>query len=165
MKFTGIIKEGERRGRKTEFLKGCPPKNKMPVGAVTFRMQKGDQRRAWVKVAEPNFWIPRAQHIWTSSGGAIPKGFVLHHIDENASNDSIDNLMLLTRSAHRYIHEKKLLGSRGPMSWPDQSLICKFCSIEFSGKRDAFTCPTCKVNREKESKRAYKQRIRAARGG
>lgn len=34
----------------------------------------------------------------------IPRGLVVHHIDGNPSNDDIDNLALMTHTAHNRIH-------------------------------------------------------------
>lgn len=34
----------------------------------------------------------------------IPKGFVIHHIDENKRNNDIDNLALMTTTCHNRIH-------------------------------------------------------------
>jgi hypothetical protein len=34
----------------------------------------------------------------------IPKGFVVHHLDENKRNNHIDNLALVTTTAHNRIH-------------------------------------------------------------
>lgn len=34
----------------------------------------------------------------------IPKGFVVHHLDENKRNNHIDNLALMTITAHNRIH-------------------------------------------------------------
>ena len=34
----------------------------------------------------------------------IPKGFIVHHLDENKRNNDIDNLSLITITAHNRIH-------------------------------------------------------------
>lgn len=38
----------------------------------------------------------------------VPKGFVIHHIDENKDNNLIENLMLLSKSEHSKLHAKRL---------------------------------------------------------
>ena len=35
----------------------------------------------------------------------IPKGFVIHHLDENKRNNDINNLALITITAHNRIHK------------------------------------------------------------
>lgn len=61
-------------------------------------------QRAWVKVAEPNVWKLRAQLVWEQKNGPIPRGFGVHHRDENTLNDEIDNLELLNKAEHLAIH-------------------------------------------------------------
>jgi hypothetical protein len=79
-----------------------------PVGTVTIRHDRYTKTpRAWIKVAEPDKWLPRAVVTWTAAGRTIPKGYILHHKDGDATNDgpgSIDNLELVTRAKHMDIH-------------------------------------------------------------
>lgn len=35
----------------------------------------------------------------------IPKGFVIHHIDENPSNDDISNLRIMRKEDHNFLHQ------------------------------------------------------------
>ena len=42
--------------------------------------------------------------VWEHHNGPIPKGFEIHHIDENKDNNGIENLELMERSAHRRLH-------------------------------------------------------------
>ncbi len=41
----------------------------------------------------------------------IPRGFVVHHIDEDKTNNNINNLSMMTMSAHTKLHH--LLNSKG----------------------------------------------------
>jgi HNH endonuclease len=36
----------------------------------------------------------------------VPKGYVIHHIDENIDNNTIDNLLMLTISDHMKLHSE-----------------------------------------------------------
>jgi hypothetical protein len=101
------FKPGVRTSPATEFKKGAP-RVTLPVGSETIRTHKGGVRRGWIKVAEPNLWIPRANHVWTTAHGPLPKGLVIHHIDHNPLNDSLDNLIALTRAAHAMEHRATL---------------------------------------------------------
>lgn len=38
--------------------------------------------------------------------GPIPKGFIIHHKDGDKTNNSIDNLELMSRARHASIHHK-----------------------------------------------------------
>ena len=43
-------------------------------------------------------------YVWQKHYGEIPKGYEVHHKDEDPSNNDISNLMLLSRSAHAKLH-------------------------------------------------------------
>ena len=47
--------------------------------------------------------------VWIAHYGAIPKGYDIHHKDENKYNNDISNLQCITRSEHTKLHHK--LGS------------------------------------------------------
>jgi hypothetical protein len=58
----------------------------------------------------PAIWInDKSVHIhrleWMKHHGKIPKGYIVHHKDENKLNWSIDNLELITRSEHLKKHK------------------------------------------------------------
>lgn len=46
------------------------------------------------------------QRVWCESNGKteVPKGFDIHHIDEDKFNNDLSNLMCLTRSDHMKLH-------------------------------------------------------------
>jgi len=44
--------------------------------------------------------------VWVNYHGTIPKGYHIHHKDEDKSNNSIENLALLSPSAHVTLHYK-----------------------------------------------------------
>jgi hypothetical protein len=99
-------KKGIHLSPETEFKKGQPSLKKMPVGSVTIRQTKGGKPRKFIKTADPSEWVENARHVWLSNGGLIPKGFIVHHIDENTLNDDISNLALVNRAGHLNIHRK-----------------------------------------------------------
>jgi len=41
--------------------------------------------------------VRRPRAIWESEHGALPKGYVIHHIDGNRNNDKIENLEAISR--------------------------------------------------------------------
>jgi hypothetical protein len=48
--------------------------------------------------------------VWEFYNGKVPKGHQIHHVDENKSNNSIENLRLMTAKEHLSMHmteEKK----------------------------------------------------------
>jgi hypothetical protein len=76
------------------------------VGDVRIRTRhkRGGERRAFVKVSEPNTWALLARVTWEREHGAIPKGFGIHHIDKNTLNDNVENLELVSKQEHLSIH-------------------------------------------------------------
>lgn len=104
--------KGARVSPATEFKPGTVPKNKLPVSSVTFRDDKAGTPRAWVKVAEPSVWRPRAIVVWETTHGPLPRGLVVHHVDRDSLNDVTANLVALTPSEHATEHQHDLIAAR-----------------------------------------------------
>lgn len=70
-----------------------------------------------------------SHHVWQVHYGLkIPRGHVIHHIDENPENNSIGNLQVLTRKTHLRIHRgwKRINGL-----WYKVCRDCKMALYEF----------------------------------
>ena len=64
--------------------------------------------------------------------GTIPRGHIVHHIDEDRSNNDLDNLELLTRSEHMVIH---MVGGRAGFNiHPFKRVVCANCGVEYDGR-------------------------------
>lgn len=154
-----------RRGEKgaclspsTQFVKGHVPANKLPVGSKTVRIDQNGTKRRWIKVDEPNIWIRYPVYVWTSEGGEIPKGFILHHLDHDALNDNIDNLCLVTHSTHVELHRKEIQAGRKAHTSIKQK-TCPDCGLVYEGRgRLVAKCPNCTKEAQRRYKREYKQR-------
>jgi hypothetical protein len=119
------------RNNKGQFVAGRPAENRYPVGAVRIRTRRnrGGEKRAFIKTAEPNVWILRARHIWTRAYGPIPPGMGLHHRDGDKLNDVIENLELVSKSEHLAIHRPEhhgraiagLVAARKARRWSTKS--------------------------------------------
>lgn len=59
-------------------------------------------------------------YVWEYYNGTIPKGYEVHHIDFDRSNNDISNLQLLTKSEHKHIHAKLLTDEQ--RNWRRQNL-------------------------------------------
>lgn len=46
-------------------------------------------------------------YVWELNNGQVPKGYQVHHIDENKYNNEIENLILLSRNKHLSLHGKE----------------------------------------------------------
>ena len=97
----------------TQWKKGCESNRKLPLGSVTVRHRKREKKpRAWIKVAEPNVWVPLGRHVYEATHGSPPKGLVIHHKARDPLNDSLDNLQAMTRREHALEHEQELREAR-----------------------------------------------------
>jgi hypothetical protein len=116
--------KGIHLSRDTEWVPGQPSLHKLPVGAVTIRYDKGTKTpRAWIKIADPSTWLPRAVVTWTAAGREIPEGKILHHKDGDATNDgpeALDNLQLVTKAEHLEVHRDELFEAKRLAGWRRQ---------------------------------------------
>ncbi len=53
----------------------------------------------------------------------IPKGYVIHHLDNDKSNNKIENLKLMTKFAHRSLHSKEFVQKNGRYFGINQEVI------------------------------------------
>ena len=76
--------------------------------------------------------------VWEFYNGEIPKGYVVHHKDENKANNNISNLQLMTKIEHKKLHNE----IRKP-----EKYICEYCGKEFErkhkGKPNRFCSHKC----------------------
>lgn len=105
--LTGVLKTN-----KTSFIKGQKPATWKPVGTITIRTDKNGKKRNFIKIAEPKKWIEYSKYVWMQKNETIPKGYIVHHKDEDTLNDGIDNLQLLTRKDHFNRHNIGELGRK-----------------------------------------------------
>lgn len=66
-------------------------------------------------------------YLWEKHHGAVPDGWVVHHIDHNRENNSLENLLLMTNRAHRQHHAAGTNNPNygKPMSDHQKALISK----------------------------------------
>ena len=75
----------------------------------------------------PGGWCLEHHYVWwKETGQLVPKGFHLHHIDENPENNNINNLELLTISDHSKKHA---------CSPALVDLVCPICGVQFTRER------------------------------
>lgn len=80
--------------------------------------EKVFKKDRWYAVLDKSFEgvrrLPFANYIWLLNNPAfetIPKGYVIHHLDYDKTNDDISNLVLMRRDHHLVHHWK----TRSPM--------------------------------------------------
>lgn len=85
---------------------------KRPDGRYHLYLDKGVER---ITISYPKFLIE------LSLGRRLTKDEIAHHKDGDVSNNSLDNLMLLTRQQHGILHRRK----------EGQVVCCTECGREF----------------------------------
>lgn len=55
----------------------------------------------------PKQYIPEHIKIWEDSFGPIPEGYVIHHKNNNPSDNRLENLELLSRGEHMALHNSQ----------------------------------------------------------
>lgn len=81
--------------------------------------------------AAGHYWSQRVgkfihRAVWEAANGPIPQGYIVHHIDHDKSNNSIENLMLMTNSEHVSYHG---FGAE-PMAY----ILCQGCGVSAARK-------------------------------
>ena len=62
------------------------------------------------------------QAVWEHFNGKIPKGYIIHHIDGDKSNNDISNLQLMIQSEHIKLHQSLI---------EPKKCTCEYCGKEF----------------------------------
>jgi hypothetical protein len=90
--------------------------------------------------------------VWEKHNGKIPKGFHIHHKDENRLNNEIDNLECLPQPIHASLHRKEewVQGSlsylvKGQKEWlkTDQGKLQKSESVRSGWKNRKSITKSC----------------------
>ena len=82
--------------------------------------------------------------VWKFHNGDIPKGYEIHHIDQNKDNNQIENLQCLTRKEHVSVHIE-LKRAQGLIAPKKPQLVCARCGKSFTSTiPDAKYCIACR---------------------
>lgn len=89
----------------TMFKPGTRPPNWKPVGST--RVTKDGYVE--IKVREGNHkWELRSRYVYEKAYGKIPKGYKVFHLDQDSTNDDLDNLMLVSSAELNAINHMKM---------------------------------------------------------
>jgi hypothetical protein len=87
-------------------------------------MEYKKTKKGYLRYQKDNEGKLRFEHcvVWESHYGKIPLGMQIHHIDEDKTNNKIENLQLVTPLEHKRLHS----GCR--MAGEDWEKPCKVCN-------------------------------------
>lgn len=71
-----------------------------------------------------------AEHMW---GGPLPKGLIVHHLDENKTNNHINNLIIVSHAYHGILHKR--LNIKNRIGKRNTKRTCKHCQKKFPTPR------------------------------
>ena len=60
-------------------------------------------------ISDQNGWAYLHQLVWWSAGRVVPAGMILHHVNEDKSDNRIENLEVVTRAEHNRHHNREKL--------------------------------------------------------
>lgn len=63
-------------------------------------------KAGYIKIYINKKYVLKHRYIWEKHNGIIPEGMVIHHIDENRTNNNIDNLQIMESGIHSTLHHK-----------------------------------------------------------
>lgn len=88
----------------TMFKKGNIPNNHRSVGSERIAIDGYIE----IKVAEPNKWMMKHRYVWEQIHGKIPDNHVLIFRDNNKTNVTQDNLLLISRGENALLNQRGL---------------------------------------------------------
>ena len=111
-KGTKLSQERREKIKLNGFKKGHNPWNKNKKGLMPIPWNKGKIIKKvgrYVQITVNGKRILEHQYVYCLEHGLkiIPKGYEVHHINKNRSDNRIENLILLTKFQHRKEHGYK----------------------------------------------------------
>lgn len=76
------------------------------------------------KTGKSNKWISYAKYLWEENYGKVPEGYEVDHINNDKTDDRLENLQLLTREENM---RKNIMQRHRTLV----KLICPICGKEF----------------------------------
>ena len=99
-------KKGIHLSPKSEFKLGNNVKTSFPIGTITIRKSKNNGSRQHIKINLPSKWEEYAKYVWKQYYGKVLNGDIIHHLDGDTLNDSIENLIAIPRKDHPIFHNR-----------------------------------------------------------
>jgi hypothetical protein len=96
-----------------------------------WQQRKDGRYWTWYWDGDTKHTIYRYQWLWQSVKGPIPKGYVVHHVNEDCSDDRLENLELKTGRRHRVDHGTAKLNEARWHGQKQPTHACLWCGRQF----------------------------------
>lgn len=102
--------------------------------------------------------------VWENANGPKPKGYDIHHIDENKRNFSLNNLQLLSKSDHQRIHAGWIM-TDGIWTHKPCGICGQILGLEnfYSSRRNLGDCKPCRAIKTSDWKKNNREKYSLAR--
>ena len=104
----GYDPEKLARVRSTQFKKGEPPANEMPIGSIVVTSHGYKLRKRQMEGTLWERWEFLHRAVWEEHNGPIPENGYIIFKDGDKLNCNIDNLMLISRAENAILNRMKL---------------------------------------------------------
>lgn len=107
------------------------------------------------KNEDTNKWVHR--EIYEMKFGRIPKGYHVHHIDKNPTNNNLDNLVSVPEEFHIQLHELDKLGVILRTKLEVSIALAFYLRGKRNNKLEALSLVVKKIQTPKESNKKRKR--------
>lgn len=102
------VSEIKKRISVTQFKKGEPPVNEMPIGSIVVNSYGYKLRKKQMEGTIWERWELLHRAVWEEHNGPIPDGMFVIFKDGDKLNCSIENLALISRAENAILNRMKL---------------------------------------------------------
>ncbi len=102
---SGVIR-CEKKPQSNPGRKGMPKSHKSGKDNHQWKGGRSLTNNGYMRVRINGELVLEHRYVWEKHNGQIPKGYQIHHIDEDKLNNKIENLQLMKNSEHQKLHKQ-----------------------------------------------------------